>query len=76
MSLHKRVTFNDHDEPKVVITVEGWHDVVRFNEHMLRGQCEFGDLARRIYGSMKRHVGSSRTKQLVDHCTGKVPWGA
>jgi hypothetical protein len=74
MSLSKRVTFNEYDEPRVVIVVEGWHDVVRLNEHLLRGQCEFGDLARRIYLSLQRHVGRKRTKQLVDHCTGRVPW--
>ncbi len=74
MSLAKKVTFDAEGQPKVVIVVEGWSDVIRLNEHLLKGQCEFGSLARRIYASCNRKHGARRVRQLILHCTGMVPW--
>lgn len=72
--IEKRVKFNQMDEPVVTVVVTGYHDVIRFTEHMKYGQVEFYELGKRIYSSIRKKIGTARLNQLIDHCTGKVPW--
>lgn len=76
MAVTKKVTWT-HDEwahkdiPTLTITVEGWSDVVRITEHLATGQCEFGDLSRRIHNSLARKLGRKRWREYVAHFTGR-----
>lgn len=71
MAISKRVTFNDHGEPKVVITVEGWSDAVRLAWALQHLQVEFGELGRRIYGSLRKRLGAKRWREYEAHFTGR-----
>jgi len=72
--IDKRVQWNAHDEPEVVITVQGWSDVIRLTEHLAAGQVEFATTARRIYHSVDKRLGRPRRRQLVEHFTGRKSW--
>ena len=71
MATSKRVTFNEHGEPKVVITIEGWSDTVRFGWAIQHLQCDFADVGRRIYGSLRKRLGAKRWRELELHYTGR-----
>lgn len=73
MASEKRVSFNDRDEPTVVITITGWSDVIRFSWALQHLQCDFVDLGRRIDGSLRRRLGAKRWRELLDHFTGRRP---
>lgn len=75
MSVSKRVTFSDNGEPIVAITITGWDDAFRFSWAMAHLQCEFNAVARRIGGSLKRHLGAKRFQELHSHYTsGPCSW--
>lgn len=71
MAIEKRVTFNQHGDPRVVITIEGWSDVVRFGWAIQHLQCEFSALGRRMYDSLRRKVGTKRWREIEMHYTGR-----
>lgn len=75
MSIEKRVTFDGEGQPKVVITVTGWHDVFRFSWAMAHLQCDFADVARRIGGTLKRRIGAARFQAMNAHFTGNESLG-
>lgn len=70
MATEKRVTFNDHGEPQVVVTITGWSDAFRFAYAMGHLQCDFSDVARRIGGSLRRRLGAAAFRDLHEHYTG------
>ena len=76
MSTEKRVSWTSDGQPRVVITIEGWHDAFRFAWAMSHLQCEFADVARRIGGTLRRHVGPQRFNELHAHFTSntKIGW--
>lgn len=69
MSVEKRVTFNDYDEPVVTITITGYDDAFRFGWALAHLQCESADLGRRIGGSLKRKLGAGEFRRLHAHFT-------
>lgn len=69
MAVEKRVTWTEHDEPIVAITITGWDDAFRFSWAMAHLQCDFSDVGRRIGGSLRRHIGASRFRELNKHFT-------
>ncbi len=71
MSIEKRVTFNDAGDPHVVITIDGYSDVIRFTERMLEWQCEFADYGRRIRLSITKRLGAAEARRYVDHFLGR-----
>ena len=71
MSIAKRVTFNDAGDPHVVITLDGYSDVIRFTENMLSQQCEFADCARRIRRSIEKRLGAAEMRRYVAHFLGR-----
>lgn len=71
MSTEKRVTFNEHGEPTVVITIKGWDDAFRFAWAMAHLQCDFSDVGRRIAGSLRRKLGAARFAEWQQRFTGK-----
>lgn len=72
MSIDKKVTFNAYGEPKVVITLQGWSDVLRFTDRMFGWQCEFGDTARRIHLSIRKRLGAKEHRRVNDHFLGRT----
>jgi hypothetical protein len=75
VSVSKRVTWNEHDEPTVTIVIEGWSDAFRFAWAMGHLQCDFADVARRIGGSLKRRVGAAEFARFHAHFTsGPITW--
>jgi hypothetical protein len=75
VSTEKRVTFNDRDEPVVVITITGWHDAFRFAWALGHLQVEFADLGRRIGGSLRRRLGAAEFRRLHRTFTsGSLAW--
>lgn len=58
MATDKRVTFNEHGEPVVTLTITGWHDAFRFAWAISHLQCDFADVGRRIAGSLRRRIGA------------------
>lgn len=71
MSIEKRVTFNDAGDPHVVITLDGYSDVIRFTENMLSQQCEFADCARRIRMSITKRLGAEKSRDYINHFLGR-----
>lgn len=71
MAVEKRVTFNEHGDPHVVITIDGWSDVVRFGWAIQHLQCDFSAVGRRIFDSLRRKVGASRWREIEAHFTGR-----
>lgn len=69
MAVRKRVIFNAADEPVLTVTVTGHHDVFRFAWAMAHLQCDFSDVGRRIAGSLKRHMGVERFREIHEHFT-------
>lgn len=76
MATEKRVTFNDHGEPQVVITITGWDDAFRFAWAMGHLQCDFADVARRVGGSLRRRIGAAEFRRMHEHFTGddRIGW--
>lgn len=76
MATEKRVTFNDHGEPIVVVTITGWHDAFRFAWALAHLQCDFADLGRRIGGSLKRRIGAKAFRSQHAYFTGneQIAW--
>lgn len=72
MSTEKRVTFNEYGEPVVVITIKGWDDAFRFAWAMGHLQCDFSDVARRIAGSLRRHMGSKNFGEFQHRYTSRT----
>lgn len=70
MATEKKVTFNAHGEPTVVVTITGWHDAFRFAWALGHLQVEFADMGRRIGGSLKRRLGAKGFTALNKHFTG------
>lgn len=48
------VTSNQHGEPTVTITLEGFHEMYRFAHHLTLGQVEFGAIGHKIIGRLRR----------------------
>lgn len=70
-----RMTFNEHGDPKVTITVEGWSDVYRLADGLTTLQVEFCAVGRKILRSTKRRLGSQRYQAYQEHLHGKVKHG-
>ncbi len=69
MSVEKRVTFTEFGEPVVNIKITGFDDAFRFAWAMGHLQCDFSDVGRRIGGSLRRHIGAKRFRELHEHYT-------
>lgn len=54
---HKLIRGGDLNADTLVITVTGAHDIYRFAHHMLMGQVEFAERARKILLALKRRMG-------------------
>jgi len=73
----KRTTFKDTPgwgpgyEPKVVITIEGWSDVIRFADHLQHGQVEFANVGRLILDRIRRKQGGKDSRRTIDWYLGK-----
>lgn len=75
MATSKRVTFNEYGEPKVVVTIEGWHDAFRFAWALAHLQCDFADVGRRIGGSLRRRLGAKQFREFHARFTdGPLTW--
>jgi hypothetical protein len=61
---HKYERSEDLNRVQLVITIEGSHDIYRFAHHMLLGQVEFSDRARKILVALKRRMGTDRWRYL------------
>ena len=64
--------------PRLVLTVEGTHDISRMVGLLNRGNCEQGDLGRRVVRSLQRHEGGRASLELLKRhggpdLTGPVP---
>ena len=70
-----KMTFNEHGDPKVTITLEGWSDVYRFADRMTELQVEFGVEGRKILRAVKRRLGSDRYRAYQEYLHGKVKHG-
>lgn len=66
------MTFDEHGQPRVTITLEGWSDVYRFADRMTGLQCEFAAQGRKILNACKRRLGSDRYHAYQEHLHGKV----
>jgi hypothetical protein len=49
------VSGEDGEHPVVVLVVKGCHDVSRIVNTLAHGNCEQGELSRRIAASLRRH---------------------
>lgn len=67
-----RMTFNEHGDPKVTITLEGWSDVYRFADRMTELQVEFAAQGRKILAACRRRLGKERFDQYQRHLHGEV----
>ncbi len=65
MSFASRTYDNEYGEPVVVLVVTGTHDVSRLVNLLAGGNCEHGDLARRVLRSIKRHNGGRSALALL-----------
>jgi hypothetical protein len=70
MSLSKRLTWNEHGDPTLTVTVVGSHDVFRFADHLTRGQVEFAALGFKTQAGMKRKWGAKAYGRLHDYFYG------
>jgi hypothetical protein len=70
-----RMTFNEHGDPKVTITVEGWSDVYRLADGLTTLQVEFGGIGRKMLAATKRRLGSKRYRAYQEHLHGRVKHG-
>jgi hypothetical protein len=70
-----KMTFNEHGDPKVTITLEGWSDVYRFADRMTELQVEFCAEGRKILRAVKRRLGSKRYRAYQEHLHGSVKHG-
>lgn len=67
-----RMTFNEYGDPRVTITLEGWHAVYRFADRMTELQCEFAAEGRKILRSCKRRLGTEQYHKYQEHLHGRV----
>jgi hypothetical protein len=67
-----KMSFNEHGDPRVTITLEGWSDVYRFADRMTELQVEFGAEGRKILRAAKRKLGAERFNRYQVHLHGKV----
>jgi predicted HicB family RNase H-like nuclease len=66
------MSFNEHGDPKVTITLEGWSDVYRFADRMTELQCEFAHEGRKILRACRRRFGKPRYRRYQEHLHGRV----
>lgn len=66
------MSFNEHGDPRVTITLEGWSDVYRFADRMTELQVEFCAEGNRILRAVKRRLGKERYDAYQVHLHGKV----
>lgn len=75
MSTDKRVTFNEHGEPVVTVTILGWDDAFRLSWALAHLQCDFADVGRRIGSSLRRKLGAVRWREMhARYSSGPVEW--
>jgi hypothetical protein len=67
-----RVTWNEHGDPRVTITLEGSFDVYRFAHNMTGQQCEFADQGWKILRALRRRWGRDRFRHAQVQLHGKV----
>lgn len=67
-----KMTFNEHGDPRVTITLEGWNDVYRFADRMTELQVEFAAEGNKILRACRRKLGKPRYDQYQRHLHGKV----
>jgi hypothetical protein len=68
-----RMTFNEHGDPRVTITLEGWHDVYRFADRMTGLQVEFAREGNKILRACRRRLGKASYHRFQEHLHGRVP---
>lgn len=66
----RRLSYNDHGDPRLVIEIEGFHDIYRFANHLLSGQCEFADIGHRTIRKLKRRLRKRRWEWLMRYMHG------
>lgn len=57
MSIQAKRSTTKGGDPRLVVTVEGTHDVYRFADHLRHGQCEFADVGHDTVRYLKRKLG-------------------
>lgn len=67
----QRITFDEHGAPKVVITIEGWADALRFAWAMRHLPHDFAAVGSSVQKSLKRKLGARRYSELCLHFTGR-----
>lgn len=70
-----RVTWNEHGDPKVTITLEGWSDVYRFAHNLTQDQVEFCAIGRKILRALKRRWGVETYHRIQKSLHGRVVHG-
>ncbi len=76
MSTSKRVTFDEYNQPHVIITIVGWDDAFRFAWALGHLQTDFADLGRRVGGSLRRRIGAEQFRTLHQRFTSneRIGW--
>jgi hypothetical protein len=59
-----RATRNEHGEPVVTITLVGWHEIHRFAYNLLKHQCEFAEMGRKILKYQRKAIGREQWNRI------------
>lgn len=65
--MESRAYDNDYGDPVVVLVVTGTHDVSRLVHVLTSGNCEQGDLGRKITRQVRRQSGGQAALELLKH---------
>jgi len=66
----RKLSWNEHGDPTLIIEAVGSHDVYRLAEHMTHGQCEFADIGFSVIRRLKRKWGKGRSNWMMRYMHG------
>lgn len=67
-----KITYNEHGDPRVTITIEGSHDLYRLAHHLECGQVEFYAVGSAIKRRMRRRAGKAKWEGLQRYFHGRT----